>query len=235
MIYLIILFNIKMEGGKTEKLDKENQIMKESDLNTKQIYKSEDFKKEFDELLEKINEDDQNDNNEMYNSPIDLDFLKNDYLELYDIKKLLNEPKYYLAKFKIQFFDFINLTNYFYKVLDKEDAKKIVKNNTIKNNINISNNNDNNNSPVPAENKDKKKKPKRKKGIKKMKSFNPNRKDYEHGINLKINKRLKSEPKKRRKKITDFLKFSESIKSNNNSRIIEIKKEKTLLVIQAKK
>ena len=96
----------------------------------------------------------------MYNSSIDLDFLKNDYLELYDLRKLLNDPKYYLAKFKIQFFDFINLNNYFYKVLDKEAQKKIVKNKDIYNINNTNNdiNNSNNNSPPISTKKNKKKK-----------------------------------------------------------------------------
>ena len=92
-------YNIIMADSKTNTLEGKNQFLIESELNSKQIYKSDDFKKEFDELLKRINEEEQNDKDQMYNSSIDLDFLKNDYLELYDLRKLLNDPKYYLAKF----------------------------------------------------------------------------------------------------------------------------------------
>lgn len=168
-------YNIIMVDSKTNTLEGKNQFLIESELNSKQIYKSDDFKKEFDELLKRINEEEQNDKDQMYNSSIDLDFLKNDYLELYDLRKLLNDPKYYLAKFKIRFFDFINLNNYFYKVLDKEAQKKIVKNKDIYNINNTNNdiNNSNNNSPPISTKKNKKKKKnrKRQKEFKIMKSF----------------------------------------------------------------
>ena len=65
--------------------------------------------------------DDENLKNDISN--IDLDFSKNDYIELYDIKKLLDVPKYHIAKFKIRFLDFINLSNFFYKALDSAISK----------------------------------------------------------------------------------------------------------------
>ena len=218
--------NIIMADSKTNTLEGKNQFLIESELNSKQIYKSDDFKKEFDELLKRINEEEQNDKDQMYNSSIDLDFLKNDYLELYDLRKLLNDPKYYLAKFKIRFFDFINLNNYFYKVLDKEAQKKIVKNKDIYNINNTNNdiNNSNNNSPPISTKKNKKKKKnrKRQKEFKIMKSFTftRNQKNLKQDNNSNTNKRFKSEPKN-----NDFSKLYESHEYNNGSRLIEIQKE----------
>ena len=93
-------------------------------VNDTEIYKPEDFKLEFDNLLQEINKDDSNENIQEEPSKIDLDFLKNDYLDLYDLGKLLNNPQYYLAKFKIRFFDFINLNDYFYKLFSKDEIKE---------------------------------------------------------------------------------------------------------------
>ena len=66
-----------------------------------EIYKQINLKKEFDDLLNKLNniKDKELDNI----ASIDLDFLKNDYFELYDLKILLNDSKYKIAKFKIFF------------------------------------------------------------------------------------------------------------------------------------
>ena len=64
-------------------------------VNDTEIYKPEDFKLEFDNLLQEINKDDSNENIQEEPSKIDLDFLKNDYLDLYDLGKLLNNPQYY--------------------------------------------------------------------------------------------------------------------------------------------
>ena len=75
------------------------------------------LKKEFDKILENINKE-ENTKENIYS--IDYNFLKDDYIELYDRKKLLNDPKYHLAKFKIRYFDFINLNDYFYKTFNKE-------------------------------------------------------------------------------------------------------------------
>ena len=63
------------------------------------------LKKEFDKILEDINKEE---NNKETIYDIDYDFLQDDYIELYDRKKLLNDPKYHLAKFRIRYFDFIN-------------------------------------------------------------------------------------------------------------------------------
>ena len=106
-----------------------------------------EFKKEFDDLLNKLNNEDK----ELDNiTNIDLDFLKNDYIELYDLKKLLNSPKYHIAKFKILFLDFINLKDYFYKTFDSKELKKEEKNtnkstkNMNTNQINVETNRKNN-------------------------------------------------------------------------------------------
>lgn len=92
------------------------------------IFKTEDFN--FANLLTAINKDDKDDN--IQEAQIDLDFLKNDYLELYDLGKLLNNPDYYLSKFKIRFMDFINVNNYFYNVYSNEEMKEMNKNKKIK-------------------------------------------------------------------------------------------------------
>ena len=46
-----------MADSKTNTLEGKNQFLIESELNSKQIYKSDDFKKGFDELLKRINEE----------------------------------------------------------------------------------------------------------------------------------------------------------------------------------
>ena len=79
------------------------------------------LKNEFDKLLENL---DKEENVKENINIIDYSFLKDDYIELYDRKKLLNDPKYHLAKFKIRYFDFINLNDYFYKTFNKEFVKK---------------------------------------------------------------------------------------------------------------
>ena len=72
-----------------------------------------DFKNEFDDLLSKLNNVKDEELENITN--IDLELLKSDYIEFYDLMKLLNEPKYHIAKFKILFLDFMNLNDYFYK------------------------------------------------------------------------------------------------------------------------
>ena len=120
---------------------------KEDKKDELEIYKQKEFKKEFDELLNKINNEDAGLDNI---TSIDLDFLKNDYIELYDLKKLLNEPKYHIAKFKILFLDFINLKDYFYKTYSSNELKNEEKNknngtkNMSTNIINVETNRNNN-------------------------------------------------------------------------------------------
>ena len=119
----------------------EGKIKNTDNTYESEIYSQNNFKKEFEELLNKLNNSkiDELDNV----SSIDLEFLKNDYIELYDLRKLLNEPKYHIAKFRILFLDFINLKDYFYKVLDSDELideeknadKKKDKNSSIENQI----------------------------------------------------------------------------------------------------
>ena len=61
------------------------------------------LKKEFDKILENINKE-ENTKENIYS--INYNFLKDDYIELYDRKKLLNDPKYHLAKFRIKYSDY---------------------------------------------------------------------------------------------------------------------------------
>jgi hypothetical protein len=104
---------------------KEEKAKEDINIDESEIYKQMDFKKEFDDLLNKLNnvKDEELDNI----TNIDLDFLKNDYLELYDLRKLLNEPKYHIAKFKFLFLDFINLKDYFYKTFGSNELINIEK------------------------------------------------------------------------------------------------------------
>ena len=103
-----------------ENEQKEENVKEDINFVEYEIYKQMKFKKEFDDLLNKINNEDEGLDNI---TNIDLDFLKNDYLELYDLRKLLNEPKYHIAKFKFLFLDFINLKDYFYKTFDSNELK----------------------------------------------------------------------------------------------------------------
>ena len=107
------------------------------DLQSNSDKKLTNLEDEFNELLKAIDseKDDENLKNDISN--IDLDFSKNDYIELYDIKKLLDVPKYHIAKFKIRFLDFINLSNFFYKALDSDEFNE---QNKINKSINKNNN-----------------------------------------------------------------------------------------------
>lgn len=67
----------------------------------------------------------------------DSDFLENDFIDLYDVQKLLKEPKYQTAKFQIRFFNFLNLENFFYKAFEDDLFNK------KKDNINKTKKNDN--------------------------------------------------------------------------------------------
>ena len=100
-------------------MDKKNENIPNNynSMKDAKIYKPEDFRLEFDNLLKKINKDDSNENIQEESYNIDLDFLKNDYLELYDLGKLLNNPQYYLAKFTTRNY-------YFYKSLSKDNIKE---------------------------------------------------------------------------------------------------------------
>ena len=123
---------------------KEENAKEDINIDESEIYKQMDFKKEFDDLLNKLNnvKDEELDNI----TNIDLDFLKNDYIELYDLRKLLNGPKYHIAKFKILFLDFINLKDYFYKTFGCNELINIEKNTSKStNNMNTNKINDENN------------------------------------------------------------------------------------------
>ena len=92
---------------------------------------------EFNELLNRLNADDYEDPKTSI-SQNELDFLKNDYIDLYDIRKILKAPKYHLAKFKIRFLDFINLTDFFYKTFDKDfdtEEKETIKKGDLKDHL----------------------------------------------------------------------------------------------------
>jgi len=79
---------------------KERNVKEDKNLDEQEIYEQKEFNNEFNDLLNKINNEDAGLDDI---TSIDLDFLKNDYIELYDLKKLLNEPKYHIAKFKFFF------------------------------------------------------------------------------------------------------------------------------------
>ena len=102
-----------MEGNVQKSTKMEN-------ITKSEIYEQKVFKDEFEALLTKLNNAKLDESGDMA-TLIDLDFLKNDYIELYDLRKLLNEPKYHLAKFRILFLDFINLKDFFYKTIDNNE------------------------------------------------------------------------------------------------------------------
>ena len=115
-------------------------------------------------------------------SNIDLEFLKNDYIELYDMRKLLNDPKYHIAKFKIQFFDFINLNDYFYKALDnvfiseQKNIKKVMNQKDNQNKKQSSNPNSGNENKLKESQKNSNE-------IEKIKKQNKKNKKYKDGQN----------------------------------------------------
>ena len=103
-----------------------------------------DFKNEFDDLLNKLNNVKDEELENITN--IDLDLLKSDYIEFYDLRKLLNEPKYHIDKFKILFLDFMNLNDYFYKTFSSNELINEEENeNKDSNNMNNKKQNENKN------------------------------------------------------------------------------------------
>ena len=139
---------------------KERNVKEDKNLDEQEIYEQKEFNNEFNDLLNKINNEDAGLDDI---TSIDLDFLKNDYIELYDLKKLLNEPKYHIAKFKILFLDFINLKDYFYKTFASYELKNEEKNknngtkNLNTNIINVETNRNNNTQKEKELNKNKNK------------------------------------------------------------------------------
>ena len=114
--------------------------------NEENFFDADDFKCEFENLFKQIEDSNDLKNKEeninfegvdkiekdkiSYFNSCDSDFLENDFCDLYDVQKLLKEPKYQTAKFKIRFFNFLNLENFFYKAF--EDDLFIKKKDNIK-------------------------------------------------------------------------------------------------------
>ena len=201
-----------MEGKKSEIDPKEN-------INKSEIYQEIDFKKEFEELLTKLNNNILDESDDI--TIIDLDFLKNDYIELYDLRKLLNDPKYYLAKFRINFLDFINLNDYFYKTFDNNELINEEKKETkgISNFVNKNNNENSGYKTKDYENKDKKNK-----GLKKLKrknKINAEKSEENISVNINLNNTLESS--------------IEQSKNNKKKESIEEKRKEKIFLSKQKK
>ena len=193
------------------------------------------LEEEFNKLLIQIDSEKADENPKNNISNIDLDFLKNDYIELYDIKKLLDDPKYHIAKFKIRFLDFINLIDFFYKALDSDyfnEQNKINKSINKNNNENksqtsessVTNSENEKNKPNENSNESKKHIKQKKKNAKNEKSeddiqkaSNTNKKDSKEV--LKINKDEKKDNNLNvENKNKDENKYQEDIKIKKNEK-----------------